>query len=74
MIRLPENYSPAPDGRGNLKRYVGRSLDRIIGLCWWLLVLLGAGSGVVGLFNFIFSLGAWTWWKSRDGGKGQIAV
>ena len=74
IIRLPENYSPAPDGRANLKRYIGRSLDRVVGLFWWLLVFLGAGSSAVGLFNFILSLGAWTLWKAKNGRKAQATV
>ncbi|KAF9469211.1 Endonuclease/exonuclease/phosphatase [Collybia nuda] len=63
-IRLPSHYKPLPDSRATLKRYLGRSLDRIVGICWYALVLLGAGSGVVGVFNFVLGLGAWTWWKS----------
>ncbi|KAG6907423.1 hypothetical protein DXG01_008995 [Tephrocybe rancida] len=66
MLRLPSTYTPVADPRANLKRYVGRSFDRIIGICWYILVLLGAGSGVVGVFNFIIGVGAWTWWKSKD--------
>lgn len=65
-IRLPKNYFPTPDPRADLKRYTGRTLDRIIGICWWILVLLGAGSGIVGVFNFFLGVGAWTWWRSRD--------
>ncbi|KAG6851268.1 hypothetical protein H0H93_011704 [Arthromyces matolae] len=66
LLRLPSDYSPAPDPRANLKRYLGRSFDRLIGICWYILVLLGAGSGAVGIFNFLVGLGAWTWWRSRD--------
>ncbi|KAF8965191.1 inositol polyphosphate phosphatase [Flammula alnicola] len=67
-IRLPATYKPTPDPRATLKRYVGRLLDRVIGLLWWLLTLLGAGSGIVGLFNFFLGLGAWTWWKVKPSG------
>ncbi|KAG6854742.1 hypothetical protein C0991_002456 [Blastosporella zonata] len=66
MLRLPSTYAPAPDPYANLKRYVGRSFDRVIGICWYLLVLLGFGSGAVGMFNFVVGLGAWTWWRSKD--------
>ncbi|KAG5724000.1 Synaptojanin-2 [Termitomyces sp. T112] len=66
MLRLPSTYTPAPDPRANFKRYVGRSFDRVIGICWYILVLLGAGSGVVGIFNFIVGVGAWTWWRSKE--------
>jgi hypothetical protein len=68
-IRLPKSYSPTPDPRATLKRCAGRTLDRIIGICWWLLILLGAGSGVVGVFNFCLGIGAWSWWRSRDSGS-----
>lgn len=74
MIRLPKDYSPAPDPLANLKRYTGRSFDRIIGVCWWLLVLLGAGSGAVGIFNFFLGLGAWTWWKVKSAGAQPLSV
>ncbi|KAF8077804.1 inositol polyphosphate phosphatase [Lyophyllum atratum] len=74
MLRLPSHYSATPDPCANLKRYTGRTLDRIIGICWYLLVLLGAGSGAVGVFNFIVGVGAWTWWKSRDIGRPPISV
>lgn len=66
MVRLPSTYIPTPDPCANIKRYVGRSLDRIVGIFWYTLVLLGAGSGVVGIFNFIVGIGAWTWWRSKE--------
>lgn len=65
-IQLPESYRPIPDRNAVLKKYFGRCLDRIIGFIWWTLTLLGAGSGVVGIFNFIVGLGAWTWLKGRS--------
>jgi hypothetical protein len=40
-------------------------LDRIIGIIWWLFTLLGAGSSIIGVFNFFLTLGAWRWWKIR---------
>ena len=51
---------------------MGRSLDRIIGMVWWLFTLLGAGSSVVGLFNFFLGLGAWTWWKIRPASQDLV--
>ncbi|KAF5380818.1 hypothetical protein D9615_004086 [Tricholomella constricta] len=74
MLRLPSHYSPTPDPRATLKRYVGRSFDRVIGICWYILVLLGAGSSAVGVFNFLVGVGAWTWWKSKNGGPPPISV
>ncbi|RDB21468.1 Inositol polyphosphate 5-phosphatase OCRL-1 [Hypsizygus marmoreus] len=73
-IRLPSTYTPVPDPLATLKRYVGRTLDRIIGICWWFLVLLGAGSSAVGVFNFVLGIGAltwWRWWKSKNVGVGH---
>nr|GAT60071.1 inositol polyphosphate phosphatase [Mycena chlorophos] len=70
ILRLPEDYSPVPDPRANLKRYTGRALDRFIGRIWWFLTLLGAGSTVVGIFNFVLGLGAWGWWHAKAGGGG----
>ncbi|KAG0699660.1 inositol polyphosphate phosphatase [Suillus ampliporus] len=63
MLRLPSAYMPTPDPYGTLKRYTGRTLDRIVGYIWWLLTLVGAGSAIVGIFNFFLGLAAWRWWK-----------
>ncbi|KAF7304951.1 Inositol polyphosphate phosphatase [Mycena kentingensis (nom. inval.)] len=62
----PADYSPLPDPRANLKRYTGRALDRLIGRIWWLLTLLGAGSTVAGIFNFILGMSAWGWWHVKS--------
>ncbi|KAF9454631.1 DNase I-like protein [Macrolepiota fuliginosa MF-IS2] len=64
-IQLPASYQPTPDPRAMFKRYFGRCIDRAIGFIWWLLTLLGAGSGLVGIFNFVVGLGAWTWFKGK---------
>ncbi|KAF9013963.1 inositol polyphosphate phosphatase [Cyathus striatus] len=64
-LQLPSDFRPIPDSLANGKRYMGRTLDRIIGLTWWVLTILGAGSGLVGIFNFVIGIGAWSWWKSR---------
>lgn len=64
LLRLPSAYTPTPDPRATLKRYIGRTLDRIIGYTWWLLTLVGAGSTIVGIFNFFLGLAAWRWWKA----------
>jgi hypothetical protein len=63
MLKLPVAYRPTPDPRAVVKRYTGRVLDRAVGVIWWMLTLLGAGSGIVGFFNFIIGLGALRWWK-----------
>ena len=65
LLTLPATYRPMPDRYANLKRYVGRVFDRIIGIIWSLLTLFGAGSVIAGVFNFLVGVGAWTWWKSR---------
>ncbi|KAL0946695.1 hypothetical protein HGRIS_012882 [Hohenbuehelia grisea] len=62
-IQLPATYTPTPDPYASLKRYIGRSTDRVVGICWWCFALLGAGSAVVGIFNFFLGLGAWRWWR-----------
>jgi len=74
IIRLPKHYTPMPDPRATFKRYTGRILDRIIGICWYILVLLGAGSGAVGIFNFFLGIGAWSWWRSRGGSSSTSSV
>ena len=73
MIQLPRTYKPQPDPHATIKRYTGRVLDRVVGIIWLLLTVLGAGSGVVGLFNFFLGLGAWAWWKNRPA-RGHVQV
>lgn len=63
-LRLPGNYSPTPDPFATYKRYSGRVVDRVIGIFWWIFTLFGAGSAIVGIFNFFLGIGAWSWWRS----------
>ena len=70
-IRLPEGYKPTPDPWSTVKRYTGRTLDRLIGYTWWLLTMLGAGSAIFGLGNLFLSLGMWRWWSARPVGPEQ---
>ncbi|KAF7796703.1 hypothetical protein EIP86_007886 [Pleurotus ostreatoroseus] len=60
-IKLPPTYRPQIDPYTTLKKYTGRTLDRLIGYCWWLLVALGAGSALFGISNFILGLGLGLW-------------
>jgi hypothetical protein len=55
-----------PDPYATLKKYTGRTLDRIIGYIWWLLTFIGAGSSAFGLGNFVLGMGMWTWWKRSN--------
>lgn len=64
-LRLPVHFRPRPDPYANVKRYLGRTLDRLVGYCWWLVVCLGAGSSVLGIGNFLVGLGVWSWWRTR---------
>ncbi|KAI3600008.1 inositol polyphosphate phosphatase [Moniliophthora roreri] len=66
LLQLPSTYQPKPDPNANVKRYTGRVLDRIVGIIWWFFAIIGAGSAVVGLFNFVVGMSAWTWWKSSS--------
>lgn len=61
-LQLPSTYNPTPDPLATFKRYTGRILDRIIGYIWALLTVIGAGSAVVGIFNFLCGYVAWNWW------------
>lgn len=65
QIRMSGSYCPVPDSNATLKRYFGRSIDRIVGFIWWALTLLGAGSGLFGAFNFVVGLGAWSWFRGK---------
>jgi hypothetical protein len=65
-IALPEFYTPKPDPWAASKRYSGRILGRTVGICWWMLTLLGAGSAIVGIFNFIVGASAYRWWRTSQ--------
>ena len=65
LIGLPPTYKPTPDPWAGWKRSVGLTLDRLIGVVWWLLTLLGLGSVFMGLINFLVGIGAWTWWRKQ---------
>ena len=69
MLKLPISYRPQPDPYATLKRYIGRSFDRLIGYCWWLLTVLGAGSAIFGAGNFVLGLGFWSWWRRQPPGS-----
>ncbi|KAL5489844.1 hypothetical protein ACEPAI_4676 [Sanghuangporus weigelae] len=71
-IMLPPTYTPTPDKHWILKRYVGRTLDRIIGVLWTLLWLVGLGNAAFGLVNFVFGLVAWKWMGGGGGGSGGV--
>ncbi|KAH9930704.1 skeletal muscle/kidney enriched inositol 5-phosphatase [Fomitopsis serialis] len=64
-LRLPPSFNPSPDPYATLKRYTGHVLGRILGYLWCLLTLIGAGSTVLGVGNFILGLSAWGWWRTR---------
>ncbi|KAA1471206.1 DNase I-like protein [Dentipellis sp. KUC8613] len=67
-LRLPPTFQPTPDRLAVLKRYTGRTLDRLVGYVWWLLVVIGAGNAALGVGNFLLGLGAVSWWRSRPAG------
>ena len=56
----------SPDRYATLKRYTGRTLDRIIGVAWLFLVVIGAGNAAIGVGNCLLGIGAWTWWKEKS--------
>ncbi|KAF9218281.1 DNase I-like protein [Gyrodon lividus] len=74
LLHLPPTYIPTPDPYTLLKKYTGRTLDRIIGYTWWFLILIGAGSAVVGVFNFFFGYVAWKWWGTSSGGNAGTTI
>jgi len=54
-------------------------LDRIVGYTWWLLIIVGAGSTVVGIFNFLCVYAGWKWlgrwwWESSNGNGAPTIV
>ena len=65
LLRLPPNLKPTPDSLAIVKKYTGRTLDRLIGYTWWLLTVVGAGSAILGAGNFFVGLGIWGWFRSK---------
>lgn len=65
MIRLPPTFRPTPDPLAPYKRLVGRTLDRVLGINWWLINVLGAGSTAVGIFNILLGAVLLAWWRLR---------
>lgn len=63
LLSHPPPFSPDP--YAVLKRYIGKSLGRIIGLFWCIFVMLGLGNAAFGLANALLSIGALTWWRKR---------
>ncbi|KAF8506357.1 inositol polyphosphate phosphatase [Hysterangium stoloniferum] len=55
-----------PDAYANLKRYTGKVVGRIIGVIWFVFVLLGFGNAALGVSNVIFGTGALAWWRKRN--------
>lgn len=74
VLSLPEGYHPTPDPWAHAKRYTGRTFDRLIGYCWWLLTMLGAGSALMGLGNLLVSLGFWRWWRATQGPEQDLLL
>ncbi|KAK2466803.1 hypothetical protein APHAL10511_001061 [Amanita phalloides] len=62
-IRLPSSFSPTPDPLALYKRLIGRTLDRSLGIAWWLVNVLGAGSTIIGIFNILIGIGLFTCWR-----------
>ncbi|KIL69877.1 hypothetical protein M378DRAFT_157119 [Amanita muscaria Koide BX008] len=65
LIHLPATFTPDPDPFSNYKRYLGRTLDRILGIIWWLVNVLGAGNTILGIFNILFAIGLYILWRLR---------
>lgn len=68
-LALPLSFKPKLDKYWIIKRYVGRLIDRIVGLTWSLMWLLGFGNAAFGIGNFLFGLIAWRWWNATGAGE-----
>ncbi|PAV23876.1 inositol polyphosphate phosphatase [Pyrrhoderma noxium] len=51
--------TPLADPYWVLKRYTGRTLDRIVGAIWMLIVFVGLGNTTMGLVNCLLGVIAW---------------
>jgi len=66
IVQLPSTFTPKPDRLWVLKRYLGRTFDRIIGVLWTVLWLIGLGNAAAGMASFVFGILAWRWMNARN--------
>ncbi|EJD02382.1 DNase I-like protein [Fomitiporia mediterranea MF3/22] len=66
-IALPATFTPQPDPYWIVKRYMGRTLDRIVGGLWTLFWLVGLGNVAFGMVNFLVGVLAWRWMGGTRG-------
>jgi hypothetical protein len=65
ILKLPANFKPVLIPYASLKSVIGRTLDRILGYILSLLTLLGAGSTMIGVGNFVLGMGMLTFWRKN---------
>lgn len=65
LIAIPSGCQHQVNRFSTFKRWSGRTLDRVIGICWWLLTLLGIGSTTIGVVNLALGIGVWRWWRTK---------
>jgi hypothetical protein len=72
VLKLPAEYKPAIVPYASLKYAIGTILDRIVGYVLSIFTLLGAGSLVIGIGNFILGMGMLTFWRRNVGAASDV--
>lgn len=66
-LKLPADFKPVLIPYASLKSVIGRTLDRILGYILSIFTLLGAGSTMIGVGNFVLGMGMLTFWRKNAG-------
>lgn len=69
MLRLPIKAPFTADPSWRLKRQLGQSLDKLLGIIWSFLVGIGAGSLVAGLLELAVLVALGAYWLGVGGGE-----
>jgi len=66
-LKLSPGFKPVIIPYASLKSVIGQILDRIIGYVLSILTLLGAGSAMIGVGNFVLGMSVLTFWRKGAG-------
>jgi len=72
ILKLPADFKPVIMPYVSLKSTVGRVLDRILGYILSILTLLGAGSTMIGVGNFVLGMSVLAFWRKSPGTASDV--
>ena len=72
ILKLPADFKPVIIPYASLKSAIGRVLDRVLGYFLSILTLLGAGSAMIGVGNFVLGMTVLTFWKKNAGAASGV--